>query len=211
MLNSTLHVNDALSFSVDIQNIVSTSNLCNTHYHLADKLQIYQAICDPGFGHPCATNPPHPQMSHFTTAIHAKNRSVSSPSLPRKQGSVEFRRRNNLIDEGCMLFQCDCFMVFNTFYLCNRLGKEKWVLQRGRSLAKLSCSCGAAPAPQPSTTHTSPCQRYPSVSGMPRVWSGNQTRLLRIDTLPPWLPPPCIFSNLTPTGQGLEAGNWAGQ
>lgn len=101
MLNSTLHVNDALSLSVDIQNPVSTSNLRNTHYHLADKLQIYQAICDPGFGHCCATNPPHPQMSHFTMAIHAKNRSVSSSSLPRKHGSEEFWRRNNLrlIDE----------------------------------------------------------------------------------------------------------------
>lgn len=71
-------------------------------------------------------------------------------------------------------------------------------------------SQGAAPAPLPQH-HTSPCQRYPSVSGMPRVWSGNQTRLLRIDTLPPWLRPPSIFSNLTPTGQGLEAGNQAGQ
>lgn len=165
MLNSTLHVNDALTLSVDIQNTVSTSNLCNTLYHLADRLQIYQAICDPGFGHPCATNPPHPQMSHFTTAIHAKNRSVSSPSLPRKQRSGEFRRSNNLrlIDEGCMFFhcatavQCHCFMVFDTFYLCNHLGKEKWVLQPGRSLAMLFRSQGAAPAPPPQN-HTSPAR-----------------------------------------------------
>lgn len=159
MLNSTLQVTDALSLCVDIQNTVSMSNLSNTHYHLADKLQIYQAICDPGFGHPCATNPPHPQMSHFTTAIHAKNRSVSSPSMPRKQGSGEFRRRNNLrlIDEGCMLFHCHCFVVFDTFYLCNHLGKEKWVLQPGRSLAMLSCSQGAAPAP-PAQYYTSPAR-----------------------------------------------------
>lgn len=65
-------------------------------YHLADKLQIYQAICDSGFGHPCTTTPtPYPQTSCFTMNIHTKTRSVSYPSLPRRRSSGEFRKRNN--------------------------------------------------------------------------------------------------------------------
>lgn len=203
-------MNNALSLSVHIQNTVSTSNLCNRHSHLADKLQIYQAICGPSFGHPCATNPPYPQMSHFTIAICEKKKSVSSPSLPRKLSSGEFRSRNNLRLIHYTLFKCHCFLVLDTFYLCSHLGKEKWVLQPGRSLVMLSCSHGAAPAPPPQY-HTSHCQWYPNISVMPRVWNGSQTQLLRIDALPPCLPPPSIFSNFTPAEEGLEAGNQEGQ
>lgn len=133
--------------------------------------------------------------------------------MPRRHSSGESRRRNNLrlIDELlCALSVSLLPSLELTRFISVIIWVKKWLTQPCGSLAILSCSHLAAPAPLP-RYHAAPCQRYPSVSGMPRVQSGNRTRLLRIDTLPPTAPTPRVFGNPTPPGQGLEAGNQAGQ
>lgn len=137
--------------------------------------------------------------------IHTKTRSISYPSLPRRQSSGEFRKRNNFRLIGEPLYtllvplllglEPRCFISVIVWIKKKKKGSHSpgspWLFSSAPILQVLP------------RYHTAPCQRYPSVSGMPRVWSGNRTRLLRIDTLPATAPtPPASSVTLPWQGRG---------
>lgn len=99
-----------------------------------------------------------------------------------------------------MLFQCYYFQSWMaTYYLCKIMTH---VAPQVPSPSFPAPILQLLPAIGPPWYHAAPCQQFPSVSGMPWAQSSNQTRLLRIDMLPPLLPPPASSVTLPQPGRG---------